>query len=262
MTLELFTPIDIVSLFLAVPALAFAIKQYVDAREARKHAREARNHTAILDGKVASLSNELRVLKEQSSTRAISRFPDNVPAVCKLLDACTENTSVKIMVDYIGYSLYSERASFDVYLNSLKGAIGRKVRIRLLVYDYSRAKRALRKQYPSISEERGKNRFADLFTRLGKPRANNEKEFYRALFLAEESLYQQIVGVEMKLLSEEPPALFWLKDNPHSIVFSFRDEFPGTGFSFESEDSNLAAQFEVMFNTHWERAEEHWDCRW
>ena len=68
--------------------------------------------------------------------------------------------------------------------------------------------------------------------------------------------------MEMKLLAEEPPGLFWLKDNPHDIIFSFRDEFPGTGFWFESEDSNLAKQFETMFKTHWQRADDHWDYRW
>jgi hypothetical protein len=111
--------------------------------------------------KVVSQSLELQRIIEQSSTRAIPRFPENVPTVCRLLDSCTEKTKLKIMVDYIGYTLYSERTNFDGYLDSLKNALARGVKIQLLVYDFSRAKRAIRRQYPSISEERGKARFAE-----------------------------------------------------------------------------------------------------
>jgi hypothetical protein len=259
---ERLTAFDVVSFVLAVLALLFAVKQFLDAREAKRAAREAKADVAALHVKVTSLSDELDDLRKQTSTRAIPRFPDNVPAICKLLDSCTENTTVKIMVDYIGYTLYSDHAKSERYLNSLKNALARKVKVHLLVYDYARAKRAIRMQYPTITEERGKERFGDFFRRLGKAQAKKEKEFYRALFHVEESLYREIAGVEMKLLAEEPPALFWLKDNPHDIIFSFRDEFPGTGFSFESADSNLAEQFEIMFNTHWQRADEHWDYRW
>jgi hypothetical protein len=259
---ERLTAFDIVSGVLAVLALVFAVKQYLDAREAKRAAEEAKSAVAALHVEVSSLSGELDDLRQQTSTRAIPRFPDNVPAICKLLDGCTANTTVRIMVDYIGYTLYSDRAKFDRYLSSLKNALSRNVKVHLLVYDHARAKKAIRLQYPTITEERGKERFADFFRHLGTPKAKNEKEFYRALFHVEETLYREITGVEMKLLAEEPPALFWLKDNPHDIIFSFRDEFPGTGFSFESEDSNLATQFEIMFNTHWQRADEHWDYRW
>jgi hypothetical protein len=249
------TTIDTVSLTLTVAAIALAIQQFFDARKSKKH-------EVALDAEVAAQRKEILIIKGQTTTRAIPRFPDNVPPICKLIDACTPNTTLEIMVDYIGYSLYSDRAGFDIYIESIRKALDRGVRIQILVYDYTRAKRALRKQYPSISEEKSKARFADLFKQLGVQMATNEKEFYRALFQKEEDLYKKIARAEMKLLAEDPPALFWLKDNPRSIIFSFRDEFPGTGFSFESEDSNLVAQFEAMFKAHWGRAEEHWDCRW
>jgi hypothetical protein len=248
-------PSDFLALSLAVMAVIFAVQQYFDARSAKSAAVQLHVKAAALECRIAELIRN-------SSTHAISRFPDNVPAICELMDACTENTTLRIMVDNIGYSLYSQHANFDTYLASLKKAILRKVQIRLLVYDYARTKRAIRNQYPSISEERQKPRFADFFERLGKPTAINEKEFYRALLLAEENLYGEISGVDMRLLAEEPPALFWLIDNPPQIVFGFRDEFPGTGFSFISKDTNLAFQFERMFDAHWRRGEEHWNCRW
>jgi hypothetical protein len=37
------------------------------------------------------------------------------------------------MVDYIGYTLYSDRAKFDRYLSSLRNALARKVKVQLLV---------------------------------------------------------------------------------------------------------------------------------
>ena len=256
MTLERLSRIDVLSLVLAAIALLFAIKQYLDARKAERDARDLKTTVGLLETKIG-------VLEGQTSTRAIERFPDNVSAVCKLLDSCTANMNVKIMVDNIGYCLYSDEARFKMYLESLRGAIRRKVNVRLLVYDYSRTKRAIRGQYPSISEERAKDRFASFFKNRGRALPASEREFYSVLIKAEENLYDdELKRVEMKLLTEEPPALFWLKDNPDSMVFSFRDEFPGTGYSFESKDANIAAQFTRMFNKHWESAEDHWNSRW
>jgi len=247
-------PGDFLAVFLALAALIFAIKQYFDAQNAEITTSNLRDMTD-------SLTKEIFQLKENSSTRALPRFPENVPAVCKLLDGCPPDTSLLIMVDHIGYSLYSDQDHFDRYLKCLQEAIKRGVRIRLLAYGYGRAKNAIRKQFPEISAERAKPRFANFFRRLGKTPATNEKEFYRAMLLAEEDLFPKINGVEMRLLLEDPPAFFWMKDNPYQIVFGFRDEFPGTGFSFQSENHDLCDQFKVMFNTEWARAEDHWDCR-
>lgn len=262
-------PVDLVAILLALVAIAFAIKQYYDARRAeeltlglRRHVTDLKGEVKILQDNAGLLNTELRQLKENSSTHALPTFPENVPAVCKLLDECTRGTTLLIMADYIGYSLYSAHDHFDAYLISLGSAVGRGVKVRLLVYGYGRAKNAIRKQFPDISAERGKPRFEEFFKWLEKPLATSEKEFYRALLLAEEKLYPKLSGIEMRLLLEDPPALFWMKDNPYNIVFGFRDEFPGTGFSFESEDHYLCEQFGKMFKTHWDRAEEHWDCRW
>jgi hypothetical protein len=166
------------------------------------------------------------------------------------------------MVDFIGYSLYSGQKYFDGYLKSLHDSIRRGVQIRLLVYDYRKAKEAIIKQFPSIADERKDPRFRTIFDRLQKPLPSSENEFYQAMLHAEEDLYAGIKGVEMKLMSEEPPALFWMQDNPTSIVFGFRDEFPGTGFFFKSVDKNLCDQFGRMFERHWNRATDHIGSRW
>lgn len=262
-------PIDLVAIVLALVAVAFAIKQYYDARSAEDLTLHLHEKVTDLKGEVLNLQNkaglletELHDLKENSSTHALPRFPGNVPAVCRLLDGCTRDTNLLIMADYIGYSLYSAHDHFDAYLLSLRRAIVRGVKVRLLVYGYGRAKNAIRKQFPDIEAERKESRFSEFFKWLKKPLPISEKEFYRSLLMAEEALHPQIIGVEMKLLLEDPPVLFWMKDNPHGIVFGFRDEFPGTGFFFQSENHVLCDQFRTMFQTHWDRAEDNWDCRW
>jgi hypothetical protein len=240
--------IDIVALFLTIVAIGFAIKQYFDAREFEKE--------------VEGLKRQLEVIKGSTTTHALPTFPDNVPSVSDLLDNCLRDTNVVIVSDFIGYTAYSAPDHFDKYLLSLDKAIRRGVKIRLLVYDYARAKRATKRQFPSITGERDKKRFTQFFTRMGRPLASTENEFYRALMLYEEGLFSKIAGVQMRLLPEEPPALFWMKDNPRKMIFGFRDEFPGVGFFFESEDKYLCDQFATMFETHWDKAEDHWDCRW
>ena len=187
-SLEKLTAFDIVTLVLALLALGFAVKQFIDARQAKCAVEQAKRDVTSLRTEVGSLSGELDDLRKQTSTRAIPRFPDNVPAICNLLDSCTENTTVRIMVDYIGYTLYSDRARFERYLASLKSVLLRNAKVQLLVYDHARAKKAIRLQYPTIAEERSKGWFVDFFRRIGKPEAKNEKELYRAVFRVEEDL--------------------------------------------------------------------------
>jgi hypothetical protein len=224
-------PVDLVAILLALVAIAFAIKQYYDASSAEDLTLGLRGQVTDLKGEVKNLQDnagllksELRQLKENSSTHALPTFPENVPAVCKLLDECTRGTTLLIVADYIGYSLYSAHDHFDTYLRSLESAVGRGAKVSLLVYGYGRAKNAIRKQFPDISAERGKPRFEEFFKWLEEPLATSEKEFYRALLLAEERLYPKVSGIEMKLLLEDPPALFWMKDNPTAVRRNFRGE--------------------------------------
>ena len=92
------------SYFLAFLAITFAIVQFLDARAEEKGMGE--------------IEDRIQHALDNASTRAIGSFPLNLRKIIEMLNGA--KSSIRIIVDFPGYGMYSDPDLYADYLQALK----------------------------------------------------------------------------------------------------------------------------------------------
>src|ERR1700733_9422330 len=91
---------------LAFFAISFALVQFLDARDEEKGVKK-------IQGRIQRLLND-------ATTRSVGSFPKNLKNIIEMIG--TAKSSIRIIVDFPGYGIYSDPDLYGEYLKALKAA--------------------------------------------------------------------------------------------------------------------------------------------
>jgi hypothetical protein len=222
---------EVVTFVLAVIAIIFAVVQFSDSRH----------------------------LLEETSTKYIGSFPDNMDDINSLLDR--SHQELLILVDYAGYGLYSKPDKFDDYIKKiikLRQAIPPQ-RVRMLVYS-SRVQeiKFRQEQFEKESWEKIKAdpRFKDLFgtyhTEMETPKTYDS--FISSILTLQAQTEKKLCnnGVEIEHLDQSSAIFFWLEDGNNAVFAINNRAGNNRELSFSTRDGKLIDSLQSMFNRLWE----------
>jgi len=264
-----------VTFVLAVVAIGFAIKQYLDSR---------------------ALVDKVEGILESASTRYIDLFPEDIPGVREIISGTC--ATLDIMVSIPGYGQYSSPRDFDAYKMALetvaystikdnkngnkclgkdiKAAIddGAKAHIRLLLFTPDQRKSNMRDQFGEEflgrlrTDHDARANFISFFKKNpslidGKPEEYLERICQDGLddFLEklekqhhwnEDIFHHDLIDIRY---SRAPYSLYlWLEDD-YQAAFSFDRKHARTLITFRTRDGKLLDTFRTIFKDVWDSAE-------
>jgi hypothetical protein len=232
-----------VELVLAVVAVAFALKQFLDAREAR--------------GQLDVTHEQLRKLQETQSTKYVGFFPKNLRDITEVV--LKAERALDILVDVGTYGHYSNPDGFQRYFQALSDRCNRGVKIRLIYYAQELDDAGYILEFPKedFESERSSTRFKrffDFYPGLVKPKTWEEM---KAILQEKERRHHtelQDLAVEMRTRTkpfQRSPLSIWVEDGEEA-VFSFQNTGPDErDFSFRTRDKTLIEEFQKYFRNFW-----------
>jgi hypothetical protein len=258
-------------LVVGIVGLAFGFRQYRDQKMAETRSEGAERSLVAIkeqlettkeDGNIVhaelKLANsKLAEMHEKSLTIAIARFPYNLNALVDFIDDAKEELAVTC--DFIGYAMYSNVSGFLQYFAALQRAHERKVKIRLLLYGLDTARQAIGKQLSvaNYASECNSDSCRDYFKlwHEGVPIPNSYNEFRDTLLRDEEELMAKLEGVSLKVSNHSFLTFAWIANQTDACIFAFRtDGEDESGMTFLSRDTQIATEFQNVFDSEWERA--------
>jgi hypothetical protein len=256
--------VGVVGLIVGVVGTLFGLKQWIDMRKAEKRLVEITERLKSSEERAVSVSNalngandKLTKIHEKSVTIAVARFPFNLNSLVELVDK--SKSELAIICDFIGYAMYSNSSGFRKYFESLQGAVGRGVIVRLLLYGLDTGRQAIGKQLPAnrYLQERESPLCLDYFHQWhpGSICSNSYNEFRDTLLRDEEELMAKLEGVELRVIDHSLLTFVWIADQTEACIFSFRnDGNDEAGMTFQSYDEQIATNFRAVFDSEWDRA--------
>jgi hypothetical protein len=221
---------------LAVIAIAFAVVQFIDAREEQ---------------------HVLTSIALSMSTQFVGAFPENVPDVASVVDKAQR--SVKIIVDFVGHGQYSAPQSHLLYLHAIESALARNVKVEMICYTEVRANVERLDQFGDNEfATKDNKKFEEYFRFKKMPEAGSTAELHKVLKDQNDAAMQHLstLGLSLKYLHDPAAFFLWLSDDAEA-VFAFRDfKKKAIGLSFRTKDRNLVDQFAAIFKGHWENAKD------
>ena len=239
--------VAILALVLGLAALYYAIVQKNEMSRALKN----------LSGVSGDLKKTQQMVDDtlkQTSTRFVGKFPTSISALNNLLARC--EGSVQIMVDFVGYCVYSEPEAFDVYMTHLK-RISRlpDATIEMIVYDETRWNEAIDLQFGGANFDAEKKK--DSWNRYWQRRRYSSeckvppdyKTFVEFLRKKDNAAMEELKSEGIQVIEASARFSFfsWITGNGEAIV-SFEDT---TGVehqvAFYTYDPHLVGVFSEMF---------------
>jgi hypothetical protein len=264
LTMSTMDLLGVVGFVVGVIGTFFGWKQYRDMKKAEGCLREITGRLESSEEREISLTNalnaaneKLTTIHEKSVTIAVARFPFNLNSLVELMDAC--KSELAIICDFIGYAMYSNPSGFGNYFESLRRAVERGVKVRLLLYGLDTGRQAIGKQLPPgrYLEDRESPLCSDYFQQWhpGSVCPSSYNEFRDTLLKDEEELMAKLHGVELKVTDHSLLTFVWISDQTEACVFSFRnDGNDEAGMTFRSRDEQIATNFRAVFDSEWGRA--------
>jgi hypothetical protein len=271
---------DYIGYGIGIIAIVFAVKQFFDARKAEKKTRDAetdmkaaqaqlklvveqqkieteasqRNHLA----QVSLLENQAAELRELALNKAIAKFPDNLDALSDFIEGTSND--LYIMVDSLGYALYSNPNRFRKYIDAIEWVMKRGCRVRLVLYSLDTLRAAIARQIPpgqyyreDGKDERHSERCQEFFAQLGREIPESYEEFRDILLTEEQGLMAKFPRIELKVVSRRFPAFCWIRDGATTAMFAFRnDGLMEGGLTFRTIDIGMTGDFKSLFDAEWE----------
>jgi hypothetical protein len=230
---------EIAGFVLAVVAIVFASKQFMDAHE---HSRK------------------MEEIASSMSTRYVGDFPKNLDDIVEV--AGLADREILVLANFVDYGHYSKPESFERFLEKLHSALSRNVAVRFLVYNDALAAEILEKRFPEdqFGEEsqttRFRNFFATYYKGIRKP--DNHKDFLGVLRRKRREVAMDLFdhGAKISTLSKQEQVFFWLEDS-EDTVFSFENVGSGDPLCFRTRDAKLIETFSEMFEQSWKSAPDY-----
>jgi hypothetical protein len=222
---------EVVTFILAIIAIVFAVVQFSDSRH----------------------------LLEETSTKYIGSFPDNMDDINSLLDR--SHQELLVLVDYPGYGLYSKPDKFEDYIKKIikLRQTTPLQRVRMLIYS-SRVQemKFKQEQFEKESWEKIKAdpRFKALFgtyhIEMETPKTYDS--FINSILTLQAQTEKKLCnnGVEIEHIDQSSAIFFWLEDE-NSAVFAINNRAGANReLSFNTRDGKLIDSLQSMFNRLWE----------
>lgn len=188
-------------------------------------------------------------LEELHATKFVGVFPDNIPAITRLVGSA--ESELLAAVDFPSYGSFSAPKENRLYLRALVDALQRKVKVRIVLYAPEKAEQATEDQFEYESwvafkkEERFK-RFLSFQPGWKRTDSTIEGDFptvdewHQYLEALDQSAIRELITAGAKVdQTTELPAYLWLADG-HEAIFSFYNlrEEPSE-VSFGTKDRRL-----------------------
>jgi SAM-dependent methyltransferase len=261
--------IAILALLISAIAIGYAAKQRRDARTTLNAANTISKNTATtlsnthsaLAGlgetktSLSELASHLLLIADQLTTRYIGKFPDNLSEITALLSHAKKD--ILIIVDFAGYSSYTDPDSYRDYFNAVANALqaNKKLCAEIYVYDSILHQTLLqlalpRARHPQSAFKKPSDPLILRFKKRMEKRnisVDDYDSFINALLDDESRCIQQFRDLERCdcfELRRSVPIFLWMVDDSECI-FAFENE-QGKGknyFSFKSRDRGLIEYF-------------------
>jgi hypothetical protein len=200
---------------------------------------------------INDLSRKAEQIAESTSTQFVAVFPDNLPAITKLVSDTRK--SLVVVCDFAGYGHYSNPHHFLDYKQALErlAAIGDGSRpdIEVIVYGAQHAQSALDKQLLAIKgidweRFRGEH-LGRAYAKLNPQRmakALQSSESFVAMIAENEAEHRRQfveMGLRVCLLEREMPFYFWVSDGKQAIISFIAYNPLALEYSFTTKDQRL-----------------------
>ena len=115
--------------------ITFAIVQFLDARDEEKGMGK-------IEGRIQRLLND-------ATTRSVGSFPTNLKNIIEMIEAA--KSSIRIIVDFPGYGIYSDPDLYGRYLEAMKAEAGNSaVEIKMVSYDKALTIEDTKHEFPAM----------------------------------------------------------------------------------------------------------------
>jgi hypothetical protein len=247
----------IVGVVVGIIGLWFAYRQYRDQQQTEQSLDDATRKLDELNARLVTADERLVELQDKTLTIAVARFPLNLEEIIAFIGR--SQTELAIMCDFVGYAMYSNTLHYPRYLEALTDARARGVTIRLLLYGLDTARQAVGNQLPPARylQIRESELCVTYFKRNhgGKACPDSYNEFRDTLLRDEEKLVNKLGDIELKVIDHNLLAFAWIADQAKSCIFSFRNGANNeSGMTFRTQDTYIAADFQTVFLSEWEKA--------
>ncbi|HEY0554186.1 MAG TPA: hypothetical protein VGG20_07960 [Thermoanaerobaculia bacterium] len=240
---------EVVTLVLAIIAIAFAIIQFVDSRHLQRSSQDLQNSSKILQQKI-------KFLLDETSTKYIGSFPYNMDDINSTLGRAQEE--VCVLVDFPGYGHYSQPRKHRDYADKILQLRQAKKKVRMLFYSAAAQLAKVHDQFKPADwgKIRGTQAFKEFFgTYHPDQEAPNSYDGFINRLLGLQLEYERGLcnnGVEIEHI-DQPSVLFLWLDDEDSAVFAINN---GGGkdreLSFHTSDGKLIHSFRSMFDRFWD----------
>jgi hypothetical protein len=252
---------------LAGVAIKYAKKQKQDAITTLGLTTSTLQELKETKSSLSPLRDQLSALASQLSTRYVGKFPDNLKDIIELLNLAQK--SIVIIVDFAGYSSYTDPSAFRDYYYAIESSLRAKpdFSVRFYIYDSVQHQRLLQLAFPRAvyQEQMFKRPSIALLTQFMKRMEKRNiaitdyDSLIRALLDDEERCigqFQELQGCECFELQRPVPIFLWMVDD-RECIFAFENEQERVKnyFSFRTRDGSLIEYFlhymrEVMARTN------------
>lgn len=232
--------LEFVTIVLALVATGLAIIQYEDSKTLEKHTQRT--------------LTELDALVQQSSTKYLGTFPNNMDDIVRVASAT--HKELRILSDIPGYGHYSQPERFELYKKAMITAARSGYPVRMLYYSPAVQRNSAEDQFNERKWEeiRSDRRFHEFFLNHPEYPHDTYQQFAASLLKIQES-FETILcvnGVQIEHYNEPSAVFFWVADDRTAVfAINSRDE-KGREETFATSDGKLTDAFSSIFERLWQ----------
>ena len=231
--------LETVAIVLSLVAIFFALVQYLDSKRLEKHTQRT--------------LTELDALVQQSSTKYLGAFPNNMDDITRVANSTRKE--LKILCDVPGYGHYSQPEKFDLYSKAIVAAAKAGYKVRMLYYSLDAQANTAMDQFNESKWDdiRTDKRFGDFFPNHPELPHDTYQQFTASLLKIQES-YEAILcanGILIEHYNAPSALFFWVADDKTGVfAINSRDE-KGREETFSTSDGKLTDAFSSIFERLW-----------